>query len=114
MYEQQVEAAKAVCAGCSVRAECLDEALARIPEGVAGGLTAIERRQVVRQRGRRAVTGEELAQTARTRERLAAAGSVLLASGRSRWAVAQECEVSERTVFRWQAARAAASAGLSP
>lgn len=104
VHEQQVAAAKAVCAGCPVRSECLEEALARIPDGIAGGLTSAERHRVVRQGGRRAVTGDELVQTARTRAQLAAAGSVLLASGRSRQAVAQACGVSERTVYRWQAA----------
>ncbi len=44
----QVTAAKAVCARCPVRAECLAEALARIPYGVAGGLTEHERRQLRR------------------------------------------------------------------
>ncbi len=44
----QVTAAKAVCAGCPVRVECLAEALARIPYGVAGGLTEHERRQLRR------------------------------------------------------------------
>ena len=113
VFEQQVAAAKAVCAGCPVRAECLDKALARIPDGIAGGLTSAERRRVVRQRGRRAATGEELAQTARTRAQLAAAGSVLLAAGQSREVVARVCGVSERTVYRWRAAQVAASAGVA-
>jgi len=107
VHERQVAAAKAVCAGCPVRAECLDEALARIPDGIAGGLTAAERRRLVR--GRRQVSGEDLVRAARTRAQVAAAGLVLLASGRSRQAVAEVCGVSERTVYRWQAARAAAS-----
>ena len=42
----QVRAAKAVCARCPVRAECLTEALARIPYGIAGGLTEHERRRL--------------------------------------------------------------------
>ena len=42
-YEAQVAVAKAVCAGCPVRAACLDEAV-RIPYGIAGGLTPEERR----------------------------------------------------------------------
>src|SRR5690242_11565775 len=37
-YDAQVAAAKAVCAGCRVRSNSLDEALIRIPEGMAGGL----------------------------------------------------------------------------
>ncbi len=108
-HERQVAAAKAVCAGCPVRQECLDEALVRIPDGIAGGLTADERRQLGRRPARR-VTGGELIQDARTRAEVAAAGSVLLAAGGSRLAVAEACGVSERTVYRWQA-RAAASAG---
>lgn len=42
-YDAQVGAAKAVCARCPVVAECLAEALARIPDGICGGLTADER-----------------------------------------------------------------------
>jgi S-DNA-T family DNA segregation ATPase FtsK/SpoIIIE len=33
-----------VCARCPVRSECLTDALSRIPHGIAGGLTADERR----------------------------------------------------------------------
>lgn len=52
-HDAAVAAAKAVCARCPVVAQCLDHALARIPDGIAGGLTAHERRQL-RRRGRRA------------------------------------------------------------
>lgn len=46
-------AAKAVCAGCVVQAECLDAALARREQhGVWGGLTAPERRRIVEGRTR--------------------------------------------------------------
>ncbi len=55
-YDAQAAAAKAVCAGCPVVAECLAEALARIPYGVAGGLTEGERR-ALRRRDRQAVAG---------------------------------------------------------
>lgn len=49
-----VIAAKAVCAACPVRAECLAEALDRgETEGIWGGLTAEERAQLLA--GRRAV-----------------------------------------------------------
>lgn len=43
--------ARAVCAGCPVRLECLCEALDnRIEWGVWGGMTERERRQLLRQR----------------------------------------------------------------
>ena len=50
---RQVEAAKAVCAGCPVRSACLAWALEHQPDGIAGGLTEQERRQEnARRRGR--------------------------------------------------------------
>ena len=108
-YERQVAAAKAVCTGCPVRSECLNEALVRVPEGVAGGLTPVERRRLGR-RSVRPATGGELVQDARSRAEVAAAGSVLIAAGRSTQAVAEECGVTERTVYRWRAAAVATSA----
>jgi WhiB family redox-sensing transcriptional regulator len=44
--------AKAICAGCPVRIECLEYAV-RIKEshGIWGGLNEIERRVLIRQRG---------------------------------------------------------------
>jgi len=44
-YDAQVGAAKAVCARCPVRVECLVWALDSLPYGVAGGLTEQERRE---------------------------------------------------------------------
>jgi WhiB family redox-sensing transcriptional regulator len=41
---RQVEAAKAVCAPCAVRAKCLSYALDAMPEGIWGGTTLEERR----------------------------------------------------------------------
>jgi hypothetical protein len=98
----EVDRAKAVCADCPVRSACLEEALRRIPEGIAGGLTAAERRTLLRTRPQR-IDPNELARTARTRTETARAGRMLLASGRSRAAVARTCGVSERTVYRWSA-----------
>jgi WhiB family redox-sensing transcriptional regulator len=45
------EAAKAICAACPVREECLEFALATRPsDGVWGGLTPIERHRLIRRR----------------------------------------------------------------
>jgi WhiB family redox-sensing transcriptional regulator len=42
------ERAKAICAECSVRAECLDYAMRiREPHGIWGGLTEVERRELL-------------------------------------------------------------------
>ncbi len=106
--EAQVAVAKAVCAGCAVRSECVEEALVRIPDGIAGGLTPEERRGL-----RSAVAHEStvivetgLRAGARRGER-EAAGRVLLAAGRPIREVAYRCGVGERTAARW-AARARA------
>jgi hypothetical protein len=45
-HDEQVAAAKAVCASCPVRAECLAWALRSLSCGVAGGMTERERRGV--------------------------------------------------------------------
>lgn len=44
VYEAQVAAAKAVCAGCPVRVQCLIYAQSALAHGIAGGLTEEERR----------------------------------------------------------------------
>jgi len=52
--ERGIREAKANCAGCPVRPECLEEALARSEQyGVWGGLTTPERRNLRRQRIRK-------------------------------------------------------------
>lgn len=51
-YDEQVTAAKSVCARCPVRAQCLESALERMPHGVAGGLDAYEREALRTARGR--------------------------------------------------------------
>lgn len=55
---ESLAAARAVCAGCPVRRECLEHALAQ-PEkfGVWGGTSERERRVLRRDRRRRARTG---------------------------------------------------------
>jgi WhiB family redox-sensing transcriptional regulator len=51
---EQVEAAKRVCAGCAVREDCLEFALASNQEaGIWGGFTEDERRTLKRARQRR-------------------------------------------------------------
>jgi len=50
---RQVEAAKAVCGRCAVRANCLSYALETMPEGIWGGTTDQERRAARRYSGRR-------------------------------------------------------------
>lgn len=53
VYRREVAAAKAVCASCPVRDECLAAALATAPThdfGIRGGLTASERRTARRAR----------------------------------------------------------------
>lgn len=44
IYDAQVAAAKAVCAGCPVREACAAFALVALPYGIAGGMTERERR----------------------------------------------------------------------
>ena len=90
----QVAAAKAVCRRCPVRVRCLAEALERLPHGIAGGLTAGERRRVRASRG--------LGTGSRPRWR------VLLDAGSPPAEVARECGVSVRTVERWAASDRAA------
>jgi WhiB family redox-sensing transcriptional regulator len=49
--DAQAAEAKAICASCPVREECLEHALETRPaDGVWGGLTAIERHRVLRRR----------------------------------------------------------------
>ena len=44
---------KAVCAGCPVRADCLDEALGRDEQhGIWGGMSVVERRAEMKRRNR--------------------------------------------------------------
>jgi WhiB family redox-sensing transcriptional regulator len=50
---RQVRAAKAVCGGCAVRAQCLSYALEVMPDGIWGGTTPEERRAARRRLFRR-------------------------------------------------------------
>jgi hypothetical protein len=107
-FDAQVAAAKAVCARCPVRQECLAEAIARISFGIAGGLTAEERRGL----GRRPAQpievevqdgGAVVEVVPASRAQLAAVGRRLLAAGIPVRVVATRCRVTERTVTRWAA-----------
>ena len=56
--EEEADAAKAVCAACPVRDECLEFALAtRQDDGIWGGLTETERRRLRRRRREAARAG---------------------------------------------------------
>lgn len=108
VLERQVAEAKAVCAGCPVRAECLAWALAVLPHGVAGGLSAEERRGLAS--GDPRPVG---APPGATRAERAEAGRAALAAGRPTAVVAAEFAVSERTALRWAEQVRAAEAGAA-
>jgi hypothetical protein len=74
VHDAQVAAAEAVCARCPVVAACLAEALARIPHGVAGGLTAEERRALGRRAGRNVSAAQRWRNDAAERAGTAEAG----------------------------------------
>ncbi|WP_372452717.1 WhiB family transcriptional regulator [Pseudonocardia nigra] len=102
-FEVQVSIAKAVCAGCPVRAECLSWALAALPEGIAGGMTEHERRVLkAGRRGARRPRGR-LSQrpVGGSRDEVAAAGRAAIAAGLSVREVAARFLVTERTAARW-------------
>jgi hypothetical protein len=97
----QVAAAKAVCAGCPVRAECLEWARGALPYGIAGGLTAQERRPSDGN-GRRRRAAVRLPVSGSRRE-VAAAGRGAIRAGVPVGEVAREFGVTERTAGRWAA-----------
>ena len=101
-YLEQVAAAKAVCARCPVRSECLDEAVKRIPYGIAGGLTPEERRHGGAREPLNPTAALEVGlRPGARRVEVEAAGRVLLARGVTPSEVSRRCGVSERTVARW-------------
>ena len=102
-FEAQVSVAKAVCAGCPVRSECLTWALAVLPEGIAGGMTEHERRrEQARRRGeRRRARRAPKRPVGGTRAEIATAGQAAIAAGLSVREVAGEFLVSPRTAGRW-------------
>ena len=103
--------ALAVCARCPVVAECLEYALAKIPYGIAGGMTEDERRAL-----RRPVPAAGVGPAPRRRPdpspimgrshkgaRVRAQGITRLIEGASPRQVARETGAAERTVQRWAA-----------
>jgi WhiB family redox-sensing transcriptional regulator len=57
--DDEAEQARAICANCEVRVECLEYALARREkDGVWGGATERDRRRIIRQRRRAARLAE--------------------------------------------------------
>jgi WhiB family transcriptional regulator, redox-sensing transcriptional regulator len=73
---RQVEAAKAVCAACAVRATCLSYALEAMPDGIWGGTTLEERRAARRRLFRRQASAHspETVSAAMTGESVTCAG----------------------------------------
>lgn len=113
---EQVAAAKAVCARCPVVGECLSFALVGISEGVAGGLSAEERRELRRRLSSRVaraagavrppgpvvaslVAGERVS-GASPLELAQAAVRLHLAGHRAGW-IATWLGVGDRQVYRW-------------
>jgi WhiB family transcriptional regulator, redox-sensing transcriptional regulator len=58
---EEIAEAKAICAGCPVRRQCLEFALRTRPQGIWGGLTELERHSAAKADERRARTGRTLA-----------------------------------------------------
>lgn len=44
-HQADIDRAKAICDGCAVRLDCLSWAWTELPDGIAGGMTAEERRE---------------------------------------------------------------------
>lgn len=105
-YETQVSIAKAVCAGCVVRPECLTWALSVLPFGIAGGMTEQERcaertRRRGERRGRLPRPRMPRRPVGGTQADIAAEGRAAIAAGLSSREVAAQFGVSERTAARW-------------
>lgn len=107
------------CEVCPVRAECLTFALEHMPYGIAGGMTAAQRWELIRYQLRRQAARLAGSTTPRTpppvrsplapdpgmtphRARTRAQGIELLIEGRlSRREIARRLDVDTRTVERW-------------
>ncbi|GAA3242531.1 hypothetical protein GCM10017691_46690 [Pseudonocardia petroleophila] len=105
-FEAQVSVAKAVCAGCPVREQCLTWALRHQPDGIAGQMTEHERRQELarrreRRRGRLPRPRTPQRPVNASRAEVAEAGRAAIAAGMSVRDAAGEFLVSARTAGRW-------------
>jgi WhiB family redox-sensing transcriptional regulator len=89
---QSIRAAKVICAQCPIRARCLEWAVANREDGVWGGTTAQERQKLVV--GPTRVEIDELAERRERRARLLEQESIE--------ALAQEFNVTQRTIHRWR------------
>lgn len=115
-FDERNTEALTVCARCPVVAECLAEALVRIPFGIAGGMTARERAElrIARQRARprpnqsapTATAGPDALHAHDSRAGVRARGVELLRAGTPWGKIAEQCDVSYRSVERWAAAHA--------
>jgi len=128
VYDAQVAAAKAVCGRCRVQAPCLTDALARIPDGVAGGLSEGERRALRADRRCSGTSDPDQPEPAdpepvpvaparygrAPRVEVMATAVALVGAGRAAGVVAGLVGVSERTVERWVAQTRAAAALTDP
>ena len=110
VYDAQVARAKAVCAGCPVRRDCLAEALTRIPYGIAGGLTERERAELRRRPEAPPTTGEgpRVAATARRSGRAPSVNASLTGGRRGRVVENAEFTAFGRRVVRAAGRRVAA------
>lgn len=106
----QIAEAKSVCQRCPVMSECLQHALAALPDGIAGGQTAEERRQMIAG-SRRRTSRVDGPPVGASRTEVTDAGRAALHAGRSVREVAQLCRVSQRTAERWAQEIAATSGG---
>lgn len=103
--EAQAVLARAVCAGCPVRAQCLAWAMESLPYGIAGGLTEVERSRLratdPARRITRAMSVAEVVAVAPSRVEIAAAGRAALRAGCGVPTVARRYGVTVRTAARW-------------
>ncbi|WP_141566318.1 WhiB family transcriptional regulator, partial [Pseudonocardia sp. N23] len=102
-FDRQVTAAKRVCAGCPVLAQCLDYALRALPDGIAGGTTPAERSSLRRRRGVELQdVRASLLPPDGQRER-AAAGRQAAAAGTDASELMRRFGVVRETARRWRA-----------